>query len=71
MDPHQAEGMAAITAIHQFYGGVNCVSDRKVFKSRKLKELAMTDKTPVSCEQSVPAEDFNCHSDLELQRAAA
>ncbi|MBT6458378.1 MAG: hypothetical protein HOK57_00965 [Planctomycetaceae bacterium] len=71
MDPHQAEGIAAITAIHDFYGEVTCLRARKFFKSRVPKDSVMNRIKRVSCERSTTAENLNRHSDLELQRAAA
>ena len=71
MDPHRAEGDAAITAIHNFYGEVTCLRVRKVFKSRVPKDSVVNRVKRVSCERSTTAKNLNRRSDFELQRAAA
>ncbi len=71
VDRHQAEGIAAITVIREFYGEVVCLRDRKVLKSRIPNDSAMNRKNKVSCEKSTTVDHFSCHDGLELQRAAA
>ena len=49
MDPHQSEAKSAISAIQNFYGSVNSIEHRKMFR-RGDKDTSIQKKQVVECE---------------------